>query len=302
MQDHPQGFKYLGSGSSKEIYRAGKGVLAFQFTDFFSVFDVGRSSYPIPGKGKSVCDCAVKGFEIAASIGVPTHFIKRVDDTTILVREVQIIRDRVMTPDDVNYLIPAEWISRFKNAGSLERKFKSGLEKPENYGLPAGIIPATGIPFPYPIHQLTTKLEKLDRDMSEDELCNIGGISRPTIAAAWSMIDRLDGALALQAQKAGYHVLDGKKELAMGPDRRLMVIDVYLTPDEDRPAKIMDGTVEHHSKELLRQIFIEMGYKATLEEARKHNRLDPPIPQLTDEQLELVASRYIDFARAFVNA
>ena len=297
-QNHPLGFKHLRSGSSKELYRVDAHSLGFGFTNYFSVFDVGRSTYEIPEKGKAVCDCAVKAFEIAEAVGVPTHFMERIDDTTIRVREVQTITDRPMTPVDRNYLLPAEWISRYMVAGSLERAFISGEEQPENYGLPAG-IPVTGTPLPYPIHQLTTKFEQFDRKMTLDELCNNGGITRLYVEECWRMIDRLDGALALQAHKAGFLILDGKKELYLGPNGEKGIGDVFLTPDEDRPAKIVGGEVVHYSKEFLRQLFIAMGYKKLLDEARKAGKSDIPIPKLPESQIAEAHRRYVDFAKAF---
>ena len=142
----------LRKGSSKNIYRADKESLVFKFTDNFSVFDVGRSPFPIPGKGEAICACAVQSYLIAESVGIPTCFIEQVSDTMVRIREATLITDRPLTATDENCLVPAEWIYRLHVAGSIDRDFRSGKKIPENYGLPAGIMPAVGTPFPYPIH------------------------------------------------------------------------------------------------------------------------------------------------------
>lgn len=302
-QDHPKGFKHLRSGSSKEIYRVDDKTLAFGLTDFFSVFDVGRSADVIPGKGAAICKTAVAAFKVAQKIGVPTHFVEQIDDTTIRVREAQIITGRPISLQEENYVVPAEWIYRLRNAGSIDRDFRSGKKRPEDYGLLAGVIPKIGKPFPYPIHMLTTKFEQFDRDLSEAELCNTGGVTVKDIREYWSMVDRLTGAIALQAHRAGFVILDGKLELGMGIGRQKMVLDVFATQDEDRPAKITpDGKTVHHSKEYLRQYYIELGYKKALDEARKAGLADPPMPRLPEAVIFEVKSLYEEYADAFANA
>jgi len=289
-------------GSSKNIYKAGKNSILFEATNYYSVFDVGRSPDTIPGKAKAIIACAVKSFQIADAIGVPTHFIEQVDDATIRVREAQIITNRSLTEKDENYVVPAEFIYRLFVAGSIYRDFRSGEKKPEHYGLPAGKIPRVGTPFPYPMHMLTTKFEHVDRDITTQEVCGMAGITLNDLAEFWSMIDRLTGATGLKMDEAGYELLDGKLECIIGPEREKMIGDVFCTPDEDRLCligKLKDGIVEHYSKECIRQIFIENGYKEILQTARDKGDLDPPIPHLNEEQIEEISRRYIAVAEAY---
>lgn len=289
-------------GSAKDIYRVDKTDIAFRFTKWFSVFDVGRASYGIPGKDRAMCACAVKSFRIAAEIGIPTHFVEQIDDVTIRVKEAQIITNRHMTAKDENYVIPAEHIYRLNNAGSIDRDFRSGKKKPEDYGLPAGVIPAVGTPFPYPIHMFTTKFEKIDRDLSDEEMLAMAGITPEDRDQYWSMIDRLIGACSLAMARVGYALLDGKCEPIMGPGRKKMIGDVFCTPDEDRPVpldKLRYGIVEHHSKEFIRQELIKIGYKRQLDEARLAGKPDPPIPLLPEETIAEIGWRYKTVAEAY---
>lgn len=287
-------------GSSKDIYRADGNSLAFRFTNFFSVFDVGRSTYAIPGKGKAVCDCAVRSFEIAEAIGLPTHFIEQIDETTVRVKEASVISDRPLTMADENYVVPVELIYRLSVAGSIHRDFVSGKKKPEDYGL-GKEIPAIGTPFPYPVHMTTTKLEDIDREIGIEEVCHLAGMSVKDLDEYWSMIDRMTGAAALRLCESGFILLDGKAEMLMGPGRKKMFGDNFITPDEDRPAKIVDGKIVHYSKEYIRELLIANGYYAKLMEARKSEAPDLPIPYIGDEAVAEVSRRYAEFTKAYAN-
>jgi phosphoribosylaminoimidazole-succinocarboxamide synthase len=293
---------FIRSGSAKDVYRVDKTDIAFRFTDWFSVFDVGRAGYGIPGKARSMCACAVKSFKIAEAIGIPTHFVEQLDEVTIRVREAQIITGRFMTLQDENYVVPAEHIYRLYVAGSIDRDFRSGKKKPEDYGLPTGTIPAVGTPFPWPIHMITTKFEKFDREISDEEMCAMTGLTMKDRDQYWSMIDRLIGACSLEMERAGYSLLDGKCEPVMGPGRRKIIGDVFCTPDEDRPVsldKLRRGIVEHHSKEFIRQTLIETGYYNELMRAREDSKEDPPIPIMEEEVIAEISLRYKAVARAY---
>lgn len=289
-------------GSAKDIHRVDKTDIAFRFTDWFSVFDVGRASYGIPGKAEAMCACAVKSFRIAAAIGLPTHFVQQLDPITIRVKEAQIITDHALTFADENYVVPAEHIYRRRVAGSILRDFISGKKEPEDYGLPAGVIPAVGTPFPYTIHMFTTKFEKIDRELTDEEMCAMAGLTVHDRDEYWQMIDYLIDACILEMERAGYTLLDGKCEPIMGYGRKKLIGDVFCTPDEDRPVpldKLRQGIVEHHSKEMIREELIAVGYKRLLDEERQAGRPDPPIPMLPEATIAEISRRYKAVAEAY---
>jgi len=207
-----------------------------------------------------------------------------------------------LTLQDENYVVPAEFIYRLNVAGSIDRDFREGKKFPENYGLPTGIIPAVGVPFPYPVHMFTTKFEDVDREISDEVACTIAGLKIYDRDEYWSMIDRMIGACSLAMAQAGYGLLDGKCEMLMGYGRIKMFGDVFCTPDEDRPVpleKLRQGIVEHHSKEYIRQLLIDKGYKAELDKARLEGRPDPPIPLLPEETIAEISRRYKAVAEAY---
>lgn len=292
-------------GSAKDIYRVDKESIAFRFTNRFSVFDVGPHPQEIPGKAEAVCACAVRSFQIAQQIGVLTHFIEQIDKVTIRVREFRIFTDRRPQTWDENYVIPLELITRNRVAGSILRDFRYGKQNPIHFGFPTHEVPTEGTALPWPVHQLTTKFEEVDRAVSDIDAKRIAGLWQREIESLWSIIDRLDGALALAFVKAGFYHFDGKKECALGPKRQKLIVDVFGTPDEDRPvlrqASLVDGRVkvEHYGKEFLRQWFIQNGFYAALQQARKENRTAPPYPMLPKEVIEEASRRYLMFARAY---
>jgi len=294
--------EFIRPGSAKDIYRVDKTDIAFRFTEWFSVFDVGRASYGIPGKALAMCACAVKSFQIAEQIGIPTHYVEQLDDVTIQVKEAKIIKDRALTSQDENYVVPAEFIYRLNVAGSIHRDFVSGAKRPEDYGLPADIIPEVGTPFPHPVHYLTTKFEDFDRELTEEEVRIMAGLTLEDYHQIWSMVDRQIGACSLEMAYAGFGLLDGKCEPIMGYGRRKSLGDVFCTPDEDRPVPLVllrKGIIKHYSKEEIRKKLIEIGYKAELDAARQAGKEDPPIPFLGDEFICDIAQRYKDVAEAY---
>ncbi len=290
-------------GSSKNIYRAGHDILAFESTDFYSVFDVGRALTEIPKKGSSVSHCAEKSFQIAQTLGIPTHFIERADETTLLVREAQIIKGMDISCLEEDYVIPLEFICRARVAGSIERAFQSGQKDPTKYGFPPGVIPAFGTPFPETVLELTTKWEHVDRPLTKEEACRIAGLTFANLDEIWEMIKVLAAEVAL-AMAPGLYVADGKFEVIMGPGRKPMIGDVFGTPDEDRPYYLAQGeegeaVVVHCSKEYIRQIHEDSGYRKILMEARARGEGDPPIPPLTEDQVSEASRRYRYVAKVY---
>jgi phosphoribosylaminoimidazole-succinocarboxamide synthase len=292
-------------GSAKDILRdGGEGVL-FKFRNTFSAFDVGACPQEIPGKGKAVCSAAVTSFRIAEMIGIPTCFIEEVDNTTIRVQELAVISDRPLNGEDAGCIVPAEWISRFRVSGSLLRGFEDGTRKPTDYGFLTNDVPLEGTLLPVPIHQWTTKWESEDRELSDEDALALCGLTIRSAASFWRMIDTLNGAINLAFHKAGYVRLDDKVEVGLGPQRQLLIADVFGTQDEDRPASLValgGGIVKHHGKEYVRQELIEMGYFAEVKTARASGAQIPPYPELPESVIKEASHRYRLFAEHYSSA
>lgn len=290
-------------GSAKDKLHCDDFSILFKFKDSFSVFDRGRCPQLIPGKGVAVCSAAVQSFKIARAIGIPTGFIERVSDDTIRVQRVDVIDNRALTIEDTNCLVPAEWIARYRVAGSLLRAFRSGKKLPTDFGFLSNEVPVEGTPLPWPVEQFTTKWEDIDREITTEEAIALCGLTPDDVDQFWALMLRLDGAISLAFAQAGFGYWDGKMEMALfGPYRQKGVADVFATQDESRPvllADFADGKVTHYGKEFMRQHLIEIGYYEELCKAREAGQPEPPYPTISDEIISEAARRYAYFAAKY---
>ena len=286
-------------GSAKNIRRFGADSLVFEFLDHISAFDVGQCPQAIPGKARSICKAAIRSFQIAQMLGIPTCFIEQLTETAIRVKEFATITDRPLTRKDRNCLIPAEWIFRFRVSGSLLRGFQSGKKKPTDYGFPTDVVPSEGTSLRMPVSMFTTKWEKTDREISHEDALALCGMNPEEAAIAWSMIHRLAGGVSLVMEAAGFVHFDGKMELGFGEGREIVVLDVFGTQDEDRPVlakALTEGRMEHYGKEFPRQFLIDSGYKKAVDEARAAKRSDPSYPTFPPDVIAEINTRYDTFA------
>jgi phosphoribosylaminoimidazole-succinocarboxamide synthase len=102
-----KGGEPLYGGKAKTIYRSEEpGLLIMEFRDDITAFDGGKKS-TLKGKGAYNCCVSAFFFQMLERTGVPTHFVRTLDDHTLLVRALS--------------MIPLEIIVRNVAAGSLVR-------------------------------------------------------------------------------------------------------------------------------------------------------------------------------------
>ena len=170
--------RFLRKGKVKEVYEVSEDELEFVFTDQISVFDKVIPTL-IPNKGETLCRTSAHWFKVVQDLGFRTHFLKVVDGNRMRVRRVQVIPeyDRI-TPSTRNFLIPLEVIARYYVAGSFHDRMQAGKIRPEEVGFPRGAVPQYGEPLPKTFVEVTTKLEKVDRELTEEEALKISKLSR----------------------------------------------------------------------------------------------------------------------------
>ncbi len=287
--------KFLRKGKVKEVYEASAAELEFVFTDQISVFDKVIPSL-VPHKGETLCRTSAHWFAMVGSMGIKTHFLRVVDGNRMRVRRVDVIPDySKLGPRTRNYLIPLEVIGRYYVAGSFHDRIKAGTIRPEDVGFPRGHVPRYGEALPEPFLETTTKLEKVDRELTREEAVQISGLTPEEYDELLEAVLRIDGRLNEEVRRRGLIHVDGKKEFGMDAERRLMLVDTFGTADEDRfwdlPAYERGEQVEL-SKEFVRQYYRKTGYHARLVEARKSGQSEPDIPSLPDNVLEQVSDLY----------
>ena len=288
--------KLLRKGKVKEVYEASRDELEFVFTDQISVFDKIIPSL-VPHKGETLCRTSAHWFEMVKAMGIPTHFLRVVGGNRMRVRRVRIIEDySKLGPRTRSYLIPLEVIARYYVAGSFHDRIKSGDIRPEDAGFPKGHVPKYGDPLPEPFLETTTKLEKVDRELTREEAVRISGLTPEEYDGLLETVLRIDERLNAEVRGRGLIHVDGKKEFAMDAGRRLMLVDTFGTADEDRfwdLAAYGRGEQVELSKEFVRQYYRRTGYHGRLMAARKAGAPEPDIPALPDDALKGVSGLYI---------
>ena len=288
--------KLLRKGKVKEVYEASPEELEFVFTDQVSVFDKVIPSL-VPHKGETLCRTSAHWFQVVGDLGIRTHFLRLTGPNRMRVRRVEVIPEyERIRADTRNFLIPLEVIARYFVAGSLHDRIQAGRVLPESLGFPKGYGPAYGEELPEPFLEVTTKLEKVDRELSRAEALRISSLSPKEYDDLLGTVLRIDGRLNADVRRRGLIHVDGKKEFAMDPDRRIMLVDTFGTADEDRfwdLAAYEKGQQVELSKEHVRQYYRNTGYHQALMEARAAGRPEPDIPPLPDDVLREVSDLYV---------
>lgn len=295
MSDH----RLLQVGKVKEVYATeDPGILEFVFTDKISVFDKIIPS-TIPDKGETLCRTAAHWFKNARDLGVGTHFIDMPAGNRMRVRRVDVIQDYdKLTPETTNYLIPIEAICRYFMAGSLFDRVGKRKVTVEELGFPSGHEPRYGERLPEPLFEVTTKLEPVDRSITKEEALDMAGLLEHEYEALRKNVLKVDRFIGSEVEKRGLLHVDGKKEFAFDPKRRMMLIDTFGTADEDRfwDKAVWEekGECVELSKEVVRRYYRDTGYHARLMDARAKGEDEPPILPLEGEFIDEVSSLYID--------
>ena len=283
-------------GKVKKVWEVDDDSLEFEFTDNISVFDKIIPT-EIPFKGETLCRTSAYWLKLCEEQGIRTDFKRLNGPNRMLVKRVEVIPeyDR-LNRTTTNFLIPLEFICRHYNAGSLNDRVKEGEVDATKLGYAAGHLPAYGDKLPRPFFETTTKLEKVDRNLTDEEALQISSLSAEEYHHVFEVIGRIDDIIAKEVGQRGLIHVDGKKEFAYDERRRLMIVDTFGTADEDRwwdQAMYAQGKCVELSKEFVRQYYRDIGYHERLSKARKHKEPEPDIPPLPREKVEEVSQLYI---------
>jgi len=290
--------KLLREGSVKRVYETGDEELVFDFTDGISVFDCIIPN-DVPHKGESLCRTGAYWFERVAEEGIcQTHYLGTPEPTRMRVERVRVIDDYDRIDEDTtNVLIPLEVVCRHHAAGSLMDRIEAGKIDPTEVGFPQGYEVTDGEKLPEPFIEFTTKLEDVDRKLTEDEAQRIAGLTDDELEQIEQVTLAIDELIEEQVEPNGLLHADGKKEFAWDGDRNLMVVDCFGTGDEDRfwDKQAFDerGERVEMCKEFVRQHYRDTGFHAELVEAREAGDPEPEIPPMPDDLVEETSQRYI---------
>jgi phosphoribosylaminoimidazole-succinocarboxamide synthase len=291
----PPAPKFLRRGKVKEVYEVSPSELEFRFTNDISVFDKHIPS-EIPHKGESLAATATHWFRLCDQLGVAHHFLSRPSPTTMRVKRVQVVpQPKTLGPHPKNYLVPLEFIVRYYVAGSMWDRVKSGKVRPDALGFSSSHTVQYGAKLPAPHFEVTTKLEPVDRLLTESEALELAQIDRKTMDAIREIILRVDEGMAHEIEPRGLLHVDGKKEFAIDANGAIMLVDTFGTADEDRfwdKGAYERGRQVEFSKEFVRQHYRQTGYYDTLMHARETHAPEPEIPPLPPLLVDEVSRLY----------
>ncbi len=265
-------------GSSKNISVfeetiAGKpGRGAFEFTDYFSVFDWGRfTDEPVSGKGEAMAAVVKKYFEFLNEAGIKNHYQGMSGPAIMNVALVDIPPAYAnIEPGLKNYLLPIEIIFRAYThpASSDLKKIKEGKRTYRELGYEQ--MPEPNKRLPQVKISYSTKLEETDRVLSREEARILSGLNENEMDEVENLARKVCDIITDHSKKIGLMHYDGKIEIAKDVAGDFMVVDVLGTLDEDRFMMAANaGNFVDVSKQFIRNWYAAQGWKKEVDAAKK---------------------------------
>ena len=202
---------------------------------------------------------------------------------------IEIIKPNKMVVKKLD-LIPIECVVRGYLYGSLYERVKNGE-------VDLGTEPVLASKLSEPLFDPTTKFEKKDRPITKDEIVNekkwltddeYEWLKNKSIEL-YKKISEIGG-------RAGFVVADIKFEFGKDDNGDVLLAD-SIGPDEfrmwDKTRHEVGKSQEAFDKQLVRDWLIAVGYKDTLDKARKEGRDVPQPPLLSDDIIKKTSETYI---------
>jgi len=268
----PQPAKFVRSGKVKDIYELDSGHLVFHFTDRVSAFDVILPSM-IPRKGEVLCRLGAYWFE---TLGVKNHMTGLEGKDRMVVKKLQ--------------MIPIESVVRGYLYGSLYERVRAGEVR-----LRDATELAAELPEPY--FDPTTKSDIKDVPITESEILEQKRMTKAELEEVRESSISIYRNLAGAAKRAGFIMADVKLEFGRDEEGRVVLAD-SIGPDEFRlwPAESykVSRMQESYDKQVIRDWLNEVGYKKSLDDARKNGSPLPDPPTLPAVLVSEAGRRYVE--------
>ncbi|MCK5868108.1 MAG: phosphoribosylaminoimidazolesuccinocarboxamide synthase [Candidatus Thalassarchaeum sp.] len=271
-------------------------VLEFRYTDQISVYDQIIPSL-IPRKGESLNRTTCHWFDLVEAEGVcDTHLLEMSAPDRCLAKRFEVIKEPGGIPRDMeNVFVPLEVICRHHLAGSGWQRYAKGEVGVEEFGFESGTQIEEGCKLPGPYLEVSTKFESFDRLLEREEALEISNLTEAEFDSILQAVLKIDAIIEREAGKRGLIHVDGKKEFALGPGRKPVLVDSFGTLDEDRwwdDETYANGQIVSLSKEFVREHYIAIGHHKALYDARFEGSTEPPIPALPQSMIDKTAELY----------
>jgi phosphoribosylaminoimidazole-succinocarboxamide synthase len=195
----------LYEGKAKKIFKTeSPDQVICEFKDSLTAFN-GEKASEAEGKGALNCGITAIIFEALEKVGIPTHYIRQLSPTQLLVKRVEII--------------PIEVVVRNVVAGSLARRL----------GLPEGKE------LPFPIVEFYYKNDQLGDPLINDDHALILGLvqSREELEQLRKYGREVNRFLQQFFEKVGLRLVDFKIEFGKDREGNIILAD-EITPDSCR--------------------------------------------------------------------
>jgi phosphoribosylaminoimidazole-succinocarboxamide synthase len=269
------------------------GVGEFEFTDDYSVFHYSKMPDPIPGKGETLCRMAVFTLRMLGKRGIPTHFLDHERPGRMRFRLVRILdRQRgELRAEDRCRLVPLQVICRnqLPAGASVYRRLAAGTLTLQQLGWSSA--PAVGLPLEPPLIEFTTKLEEIDRFVTEDEARSIAALSDTQLSSLKRLTLEINRIVSEHATEVGLVHADSKIEFGIDDRGEVLLVDTAGTPDENRFLRA--GT--HVTKQVLRDFYLVRGLERDVQQwvAQGRSRSSWPSPEhLPAEYIAIMSDLY----------
>tara|TARA_B100000614_G_C14492813_1_gene471394 strand:- start:531 stop:1229 length:699 start_codon:yes stop_codon:yes gene_type:complete len=213
-----------------------------------------------------------------------------------LAKRFEVIKEPGAIPRDMeNVFVPLEVICRHHLAGSGWRRYAKGEVGAEEFGFEPGTEIEENCKLPQPYLEVSTKFESFDRLLDREEALQISNLTDDEFDSILDAVLKIDAIIEREAGKRGLIHVDGKKEFALGPGRKPVLVDSFGTLDEDRwwdAQTYAEGRIESLSKEFVREHYIDIGHHEALYDAREKGLEEPPIPALPQQMIDKTAQLY----------
>jgi len=234
---------YLRSGKAKDIYQRPNGDIVFVFTDRVTAFD-GLKKAEYTDKGAICCKLSCFWFKKLEAAGIKTHFREFVPPNMLVAQDLDIL--------------PVEVIARNYLYGSLWRRSQRGEVEISSEFISEGTKRAEGTPLARSYVEFTTKFEKVDRPVTEDELIANGWMDRSEIAFLTTTTRRIGELMSAYLSTKEVILADFKLEYGRCKKcGEIILADEVGTPDVcrfwDKGAYETRGEIRSLDKDVFRQ-------------------------------------------------
>jgi phosphoribosylaminoimidazole-succinocarboxamide synthase len=234
--------KFIGRGKAKDIFQRPNGDIVFVFTDRVTAFD-GIKKAEYKDKGAICCKLSCFWFEKLQAEGIKTHFKEYLPPNMLVAEDVSILPVEVIAR---NFLYGSLWKRYNKGEVDISSDFIAQDEKRE------------GMPLAKSFVEFTTKFERVDRPITEEELIEREWMTESEIEHLKTETRRVGDIMRRYLNQKGIILADFKLEYGRRKEGGgIILADEVGTPDGcrfwDKEAYERRGEILSLDKDVFRQ-------------------------------------------------